>query len=141
MMGIVLFQYYCRISSLFEFIMMLLVAATATFYAHGIILEFISLTTVAMIMFVKRVHPVFTFLGTISYSLYLIHAPFGGRIINLAEAYIRSVHVKELMVFVAFAFSLFTAYLYHIFVEKRFKGLAAKINYTKKIIPSNSDLS
>lgn len=41
--------------------------------------------TLLLAQFVKRPGPILIWLGTISYSLYLIHIPVGGRVINLAQ--------------------------------------------------------
>jgi peptidoglycan/LPS O-acetylase OafA/YrhL len=130
-MGILLFQYYCKISSDAEFWLLLLINTAVSYYFEGALLTALSLVTITMIMLIKKVHPVFAFLGTISYSLYLIHIPVGGRIINIAEVFIPGTHGKEIMVFVAFAFCIFAAYIYYLFIEKRFKILSSKIGYKK----------
>ena len=135
-MGILLFQYYCRISTDAEFWILLVITTAVSFYLEGAMLTALSVFTIAMIAFVKKVHPAFVFLGAISYSLYLTHIPVGGRVINIAEAFIHNTYGKELMVFVAFALCILTAYLYYIVIEKRFKILSSKIGYKKQIQPA-----
>ena len=85
MMGILLFQYYCRISTAFKFLFLALLTVIAIYFLHGFVLAALSVVTLLIIAFIKRVPPFFSFLGTISYSLYLVHSPFGGRIINITE--------------------------------------------------------
>ncbi|MES2848590.1 MAG: acyltransferase [Bacteroidota bacterium] len=135
-LGILLFQYYCRISTDTEFWSLLFITISVSYYFEGPLLTGLSVVTVCMIALIKKVHPVFAFLGAISYSLYLIHIPVGGRIINITEAFIHSTHGKELMVFVAFAFCILAAYLYYLIIEKRFKILSSKIGYRKNTQPS-----
>jgi peptidoglycan/LPS O-acetylase OafA/YrhL len=44
----------------------------------------VGLSAAVMLLPLNRPLPLLSFLGTISYSLYLVHAPVGGRVISLA---------------------------------------------------------
>ena len=81
--------------------------------------------------FIKNIHPVFRFLGTISFSLYLVHIPIGGRINNLAAGFIKNIHAREAVVFVSFAISILAAWLFYLAVEKRFKKMSATFQYNQ----------
>jgi len=64
-----------------------LLAVLPLAYASGPPFAVVGLATAAIIAFFnfdKLMRP-FTFLGTISYSLYLTHAPVGGRVVNLDD--------------------------------------------------------
>lgn len=71
------------------------------------------------------------FLGNISYSLYLVHIPIGGRIINLCEGHIKDVFIRSVFVFIAFFVSIASAWLFYKFIENPFIGLSKRITYKK----------
>jgi peptidoglycan/LPS O-acetylase OafA/YrhL len=131
MLGILLFQYYCRIIGREEFWVLFLINLAALYYFQDTILMLISAVTVGMIAFIKKVPSFFSFLGLISFSLYLIHIPVGGRINNLASNYISNIHLREAVVFVSMACCLFAAWLFYLIVEKKFKKLSALVPYRK----------
>ena len=140
MLGILLFQYYCRISSAAEFWLLLLLTTAASYYFEGPVLTTVSIAIIAIIVFIKRVHPFFAFLGTISYSLYLIHIPVGGRLINFAEVFIDNIYVRQILVFAALAVCIAAAYCFYILVERKFKNLSSKIDYKKtSVITTTTD--
>jgi len=71
------------------------------------------------------------FLGNISYSLYLVHIPVGGRIINLTETFVSNELVRSIFVFVALAVSIFAAWIFFRLIEKPFMNISKKISYKK----------
>jgi peptidoglycan/LPS O-acetylase OafA/YrhL len=71
------------------------------------------------------------FLGNISYSLYLVHIPIGGRLINLCESLVQNEWIRSAFVFVALILSVFVAWLFFRFIEKPFMELSRKITYKK----------
>lgn len=129
LVGIVLFQFYCRIITKTEFLVLLLATCGVLFYRQGLFLFLLTGTTVSVILFVKKVPAFMKWLGTISYSLYLLHALIGGRIMNLTEARVHSETLRGAMVFVALAVSVMCSALYYRFIEKPFKVRAAMIKY------------
>lgn len=129
MFGILLFQYYCRIIKIGEFLILSLLCCGLVFHLIGWQLVLLSILSLCIIMFVKTVPAFLTFLGTISYSLYLVHTPIGGRINNIAVILIDDTRIREVVVFISFAVSIFAAWLFYHAVEKRFKKLSASVNY------------
>jgi peptidoglycan/LPS O-acetylase OafA/YrhL len=83
------------------------------------------------IMYFDISNKVSKFLGNISYSLYLVHIPIGGRVINLAENFFQDEIVRSLFVFVAMAVSIFAAWLFYLLVEKPSMKLSKKLKYIK----------
>ncbi len=71
------------------------------------------------------------FLGNISYSLYLVHIPIGGRIINLCESFVQSEWIRSAFVFIALTASVIAAWLFYKFVEKPFMEISRRITYKK----------
>lgn len=130
--GILLFQYYCRICTDTEFWCLMPLTLAATLYLKGSEFFILSVCTVLPVVFIKKIHPVFVFLGSISYSLYLIHIPVGGRIINIAEVLFQSVYARQAAVLLAYAVCIGFAWLFYRFVEKRFKDASSAIGYNKK---------
>lgn len=131
MLGILLFQYYCNIIEGKEFWLLLLLSCIVLLYIFSWQMVAISAASLSIIVFVKKVHPVFRFLGTISFSLYLVHIPVGGRVNNLAAGFIKNTHAREAVVFVSFAISILAAWLFYLAVEKRFKKLSASLQYNQ----------
>jgi peptidoglycan/LPS O-acetylase OafA/YrhL len=72
------------------------------------------------------------FLGNISYSLYLVHIPIGGRIINISEVLFADALMRDLMVFAALAISIFSAWVFYLFIEKPAILWAKRIKYKEK---------
>lgn len=136
MLGILLFQLYTSIIPAIEFWILLVCTIGLSFHFNGPELTGISIVTIILITLVKRVHPFFIFLGTISYSLYLVHIPLGGRFMSIALKLLpNSVTIKELLVFAGIIVSIVMAWGYYVLVEKRFKLLASRIGYSKKQEP------
>ena len=65
--------------------------------------------------------------GTISYSLYLLHVPIGGRVMNFLERFSEYGSVQLLSVPLALAITLFFAWIFFLLVEKPSHELAQKI--------------
>lgn len=79
------------------------------------------LTMVAILVFEERKLPAvflpISGLGLISYSLYLLHVPIGGRVVNVATRLRELPIYSELFVLVAICSSLITAWIYWKVVE------------------------
>ena len=76
----------------------------------------------------RRIAPV-AWLGTLSYSLYLVHVPIGGRLIMLGGRLGASAGLELLLVGAALALSLGVAYVLFLTVERPSRTLAARIRY------------
>ena len=72
------------------------------------------------------------FLGTISYSLYLVHVPLGGRIVNLGARFAYNEATQVLVLAVAVAISIATAYLMYRFVARPMLKCLASLADTNK---------
>lgn len=65
-----------------------------------------------------RLERVLLFAGTISYSLYLVHVPIGGRVINLGTRFVSEPLASVLLPVCALVASLIAAALFYVFVER-----------------------
>jgi peptidoglycan/LPS O-acetylase OafA/YrhL len=131
MLGILLFQYRCSIISKIEFLIGLVVIIALMFYHFHWEMTLLSGLAAIIILFVKKIPAPFRYLGLISYSLYLIHVPIGGRLLNLSERFTHNPLVRQGLVLVAMVVCLVVAGLYYHFIEKPFKAMSASIGYKK----------
>lgn len=89
-----------------------------------------SVVTALLIVHVRIRWRPLLFLGQISYSLYLLHVPVGGRVINLGARFADSMLAKVAVLMTAVGVCLAAAYLFHRWVELPAQRWAAKIRYT-----------
>lgn len=82
--------------------------------------------------------PVLGLLGSISYSLYLIHVPVGGRVMNLASRLPDVWHVPALAG--ALVVCLATAYVFHRLFELPAQRLSSGISYARRRLPAASEI-
>jgi len=127
--GILLFQLVCNIIGFVEFFISIGLFIWLFVYQQGLFLTGITLITMLVILFVNRVPAFLRYIGLISYSLYLIHVPVGGRIINISEVKTTNIVLRELMVFVAFLICILAASVFYRLFEKRFKTFSSSIKY------------
>jgi peptidoglycan/LPS O-acetylase OafA/YrhL len=78
-----------------------------------------------------RIGPI-AWLGAISYSLYLLHVPVGGRVLNLATRVSESPAFEPVAVTLAFAVAIAAAAALHTLVERPSRELAARITYGRR---------
>lgn len=131
-LGIILFQVQNGIINNSEFLILLLFSLITIFIKYGWVMNFISISAILIIIFIDRIPKFFKYLGMISYSLYLIHIPIGGRIINLSEVLLSNKLVRETMVFLAFAVSVMISWFFYLYIEKPCKKMAGSIQYNSK---------
>jgi len=58
------------------------------------------------------------FLGTMSYSLYLVHVPIGGRVMSLAMRLSESLLIRYTAIAVAFGLSILAGYIFWLCIER-----------------------
>ncbi len=82
--------------------------------------------------------PVLGLLGSVSYSLYLIHVPVGGRVMNLAGRLPDVWHVPALAA--ALVICLAAAYVFHRLFELPAQRLSSGISYARRRLPAVSEI-
>jgi peptidoglycan/LPS O-acetylase OafA/YrhL len=102
----------------------MLIATIALFSAVGCLNgdwvgTILGLSTVTAIIFWNSPSRLWLFLGTISYSLYLLHIPFGTRVTNFIEGRSDNVYLRLMFIPIAFAFSVAVAWVFYNVVEKK----------------------
>jgi len=129
--GILLFQFYIgylnkkQFGSFFLITLLLIYSKFDNRYLVAALLPYFFITYFEFHDKVSR------FLGNISYSLYLVHIPIGGRIINLCETFVQNEWIRSLFVFIALIISIFVAWLFFKFIERPFMELSKRISYKK----------
>lgn len=95
---------------------------------HGWLGASVGVLTSIFILFFPEVNSrILIWTGMISYSLYLVHVPIGGRIINIAEKLPDTPAIRLLALLIAMALSLLIAALFFRFVEQPSHQLSRQI--------------
>ena len=97
---------------------------------QGLAVSAATVVSAALIATVRLPHvgPV-AWLGAISYSIYLLHVPIGGRVMNLASRLPATPAIEIAAVAMAFGASILAAYALYVLVERPARDLAASISY------------
>ncbi len=91
---------------------------------------YIILFTICIILIPFGKNRLISFLSKISYSLYLVHVPIGGRIINLSLRFVKTDVQKWITILIALVTCIIVAYLFHIAIEKPAIKWSKKMRYT-----------
>jgi peptidoglycan/LPS O-acetylase OafA/YrhL len=132
-LGILAFRYRRIDSQPSQTVPFMALAAALAVYVDGWLQGLVGATTCAIIVWVKIKNPILTFLGNISYSLYLMHVFVGYAVYGLI---LRHFHltpwVRYTAPWVTLTAALVTAYLLNVLVELPSRDLAAKLSYTPR---------
>ena len=131
MFGIVLFQYRTDVIGRLEAGIVLALVSVSVYFNMGWAYMTVGLATTAVILanwdFGRP--RLLIFLGSISYSLYLLHVPIGGRVVNLGLRYVESETGEWLVTGLALLVSLVSATLFWHWVERPALRWASRIKY------------
>lgn len=136
LLGIAAFQYRCKLAGPYYLAGALALATWSVLVVHGIPAAGIALATALILacnMALDRSRAL-TRLGTLSYSLYLVHIPVGGRVVNLGKRYLDSEAGHLLLSLAATATSIAAAYCLYRLVERPAQAWAAKIRFSAPAI-------
>ena len=124
--GFSAFLFYRRAVSSVGFLALLGACCLINFYQRGLPEMIIALVSALLILVpLRRPLPMLGALGTISYSLYLVHLPIGQRIINLTMR-VQDMTVQLLGLALAVAASLGVAWALWFFVERSSSACAKR---------------
>jgi peptidoglycan/LPS O-acetylase OafA/YrhL len=120
--GILTFKFSIKRIQLSTYLPLILVVLAAIYYEFGVLYTLSSIFTCVMIVLNIDIKFKFMyFLGTISYSLYLMHWTFGVEIFQKSTQYFfpnADNNLKLVLVFFSVLFSIGLSYLYYIIIEK-----------------------
>jgi peptidoglycan/LPS O-acetylase OafA/YrhL len=129
-----IFAYYQRerMITLPEYGAGVALAAAGTYVTLGPGIAVVGLTATLLIAFVVIENRLLLFLGDISYSLYLVHVPIAGRVINAGTRFRLGPVTAALLVLLAVAAAIGAAYLFHRMIERPARVWAARIPYGRR---------
>jgi peptidoglycan/LPS O-acetylase OafA/YrhL len=112
----------------------LLASLALAFFLGGIATGIVVSIGACSILFFRSVEfgRLAIFLGSMSYSLYLVHVPIGGRVVNLGQRFGEGSFYEFVIVALALLASLVAAMLLHRFVEVPTLKASRKIGETKR---------
>jgi peptidoglycan/LPS O-acetylase OafA/YrhL len=128
-LGISCFQYRVGLASRIEHVAVGMASAVVCYATHGGLIATVATLTALMISLWRWPVPYATKLGLISYSLYLVHVPIGGRIVNLGGRLSYGIAYDLIVLLVALLASLLAAYAFYTLIERPFLRLSARIKY------------
>ena len=129
-LGIVTFQFRTKFFSPYEYILMLFIVSYFSLLSLGTTITMVGLATALAIAFMQiNINKFFLFLGSISYSLYLIHPPIGRRIVNLGSRFATSDIEYVFISIFALLISVLFAYYFYKYIEKPSQKLSSEIKY------------
>jgi peptidoglycan/LPS O-acetylase OafA/YrhL len=91
----------------------------------------ISAGTALVIAFIEFGGKVLTWLGLISYSLYLVHVPVGGKIVDLGAHYTHGMIGVTVVLIAATACSILAAWILYLAVELPSQRFSSRIAYSR----------
>jgi peptidoglycan/LPS O-acetylase OafA/YrhL len=103
--------------------------------AAGLTTTAVTIATAIIIVCVRLPHiRVFAWLGAISYSLYLLHAPVGAKVTNIIARFGISQSLEVIAILLSLTSSLAAAYVLYILVERPSQDAAKMIPYAPSVV-------
>jgi peptidoglycan/LPS O-acetylase OafA/YrhL len=131
--GIVTFQQYVGVISRKMFKIQILVLSVISLIAVGVPSTVAAISTSMIITFVRVKVPYFiSFIGMISYSIYLIHGPIGVRVVNFGLRFVHTLPMKIIVLAFAFFVTIISAYIMYLAIECPAKNWSASLKYQPK---------
>lgn len=131
-LGVVAFQRLANLSSPPEFWLVICLAAAGCAWVMSPIVAGLGLITALLITSVRRSFPTpLLWLGLVSYPLYLLHVPIGGRVVNLGARFADTAPSHGLVLLAATAASLLAAWGMHVWIERPCQQLSARLRYER----------
>jgi peptidoglycan/LPS O-acetylase OafA/YrhL len=132
--GIVTFQQCVRLIGRKIFYIQMLILSVISVASLGFIITCIGILTSFFIAFVRfNVPRLMSFFGMISYSIYLVHIPIGGKVINLGKRFAHTLPTQILVLLCAFAVTIASAYMLYFWIERPAKIWSSSLKYTLKM--------
>ena len=130
LVGMVLFQFYIKLIKLNEFLVLssgLIVLLSIQHHLGGLICPVFAIIGT---LYLQKPWKPLVFLGTISYSLYLLHIPLGtDAFVQFFQNYVSSTEAKIALAVLGFFFSIACSWVFYKLIELPFKNRAKRVKY------------
>ena len=128
--GIISFQLFSHKINILKYSILTVLMTIFSWIVLGWLNTLVGVLTSILIIFVKipKVN-LFSLLGDLSYSFYLIHVPIGGRVISLGSRITGGIAVKLSVLVSASTLSLIASYLMYKLIEKPTQSWSKSIRY------------
>ena len=131
--GIALFLFKSKIIKWKELFTLTLAATVEIYLFHDLgTFIYIGLTYIAILFFTEFKNKILTFLGNISYSIYLFHSLTGMVILYYFSHIVSSPFYKFLLVILALAVTVLSSYIVYRLIELPTKRWSSKIKFRKE---------
>ncbi len=131
--GILLFWFYTKQMGKNLFLGLITILLVLGYLKGGIQTPICAVISIGFILLVKKPIKPLIFLGTISYSLYLIHTPFGtDGLINFSQNYVVSEIGRVGLLFLFLPITIFAAWLFYHTIEKPSMKWSKKVSYSDR---------
>ena len=128
--GILTFQRKADLISTRTLLAGLLVTGTAGWFVNGAIITMVGIGTALTIQYVHVKSSRLTDFGLISYSLYLLHVPIGGKIMNLGGRFVHTLPAEIALLAAAVVGSVGAAAFFYRFIELPSQRLSSSVRYS-----------
>jgi peptidoglycan/LPS O-acetylase OafA/YrhL len=132
-LGLMTFYFRARMVSLNGYLAGVALAGLGAHVTLGLATALVAVAATLLIAFVELNNRPLLFLGEISYSLYLVHVPIAGRVINGGLRLGLGPAGWVLLTLAAFATAVTAAYGFHRLVERPAREWAARIPYGNSV--------
>jgi peptidoglycan/LPS O-acetylase OafA/YrhL len=129
--GILTFQCRAGLISTRALLGGLAVMGAAAWLVDGAAIACVGVATALIIRFVELRSSRVTNFGSISYSLYLLHVPIGGKIMNLGGRFVHGTPAVAALLVAAMGASIAAAVVFYRLVERPSQRLSSSIGYLR----------
>ncbi|MDT7542558.1 MAG: hypothetical protein QOE33_2462 [Acidobacteriota bacterium] len=137
-MGILTCQLRVRLIGRRQYALLLVVSTVLALLTTGWPSTLAAAFAVFVILCLRMRHAAFRFLGSISYSLYLVHSPIGRRALNvvLRLTHAQTMGARLFAILVATIVSIIAAYVLYRLVERPAQAWSARLRYQHRRKPA-----
>ncbi len=136
--GILVFQRKIGLISPRMMLAGLAITGVVAWFVNGHLVSVVVVATALVIEYVEITASRFTKVGLISYSVYLLHVPVGGRIMNLGTRIAHTAPLQLMVLIAATAGTLVVSFIFYRYVELPSQRLSSSIRYGRRSLQGDA---